>query len=162
VAHKRIKKGVLKTRSREVGQKIKAACRDAVRASLLEIESRAAQRAPVDTGSLRASIYVDWNGYAFSTLAGRDAPTKQAAFGGPPPIQTTEYKGFAAVGVEYGLYVHEGHIRLGSAMPNAGRLSDRKAGRWVAARPFLRQAGEEMAGVFLSHSLPMYMAKHGL
>ena len=77
-----------------------------VRRIAFEVEARAKQKAPVDTGALRASIY--------TRTSNEQAP-------GPHPIPAPTEPGVAHVGpsVEYGVYQELGTSRM-AAQPYLG------------------------------------------
>lgn len=82
----------------------------AVRKAAFDIQARAAQMAPVDTGFLKASIYVvthDDSTYdaAGDRAAGRNSEADMLPEVSTPPDDRTAY---VAVGASYGVYVELG------------------------------------------------------
>jgi HK97 gp10 family phage protein len=116
----------------EYESRLQQAADKMVRKAALDIERLAKQKAPVDTGALRNSIYTvtstDSDYTAASSSAGK---RNQDAEQFPPVEQQPPGQAIVAVGMSYGAYVEYGT-------------------RHMAARPYLTPAAETVRPQFLA------------
>lgn len=91
-----------------------------VKKAAFDIERNAKERAPVDTGALRSSIYtvLGWGGSGYGKAKG-DAQSRRKDAKILTEIPAQGLEAVVAVGVEYGIYVEFGTRRMG-AQPYLG------------------------------------------